>query len=178
MRFHRVLLMFLLLVPSGSPENRTQRYVVISRVRATSPRLPRANVVVDPVGMAGLEPASPCSQSTWVRRYPTSRRVRTDGFEPSISWLRARRDTQASLRSDFSSPCGSRTQPARLERPMTSPEVERASSAHIFHAVNAWGRAHFSRSGPGGARIRVSWFSARRYTISATDPNEKSPMSL
>ena len=25
-----------------------------------------------------------------------------------------------------SSPCGSRTQPARLERPMTSPEVERA----------------------------------------------------
>ena len=58
---------------SGSPENRTQHYSVISRVWATSPRLPCANVVVDPVGMAGLEPASPCSQSTWVRRYPTSR---------------------------------------------------------------------------------------------------------
>ena len=58
---------------SGSPESRTQRYAVISRVRATSPRLPFANVSVCQVGMAGLEPASPCSQSTWVRRYPTSR---------------------------------------------------------------------------------------------------------
>ena len=38
--------------------------------------------------------------------------------------------------------------------------------------------AHFSRSGSGGARIRLSWFSARRCTVSATDPNEKSLMSL
>ncbi len=33
--------------------------------------------------------------------------------------------------------------------------------------------AHLSRSGSGGARIRVSWSSARRYTISATDPTKK-----
>ena len=56
--------------------------------------------------------------------------VRTAGFEPAISWPPTTRDNQASPRSDrvvrSSSPCGSRTQPARLERPMTSPEVERA----------------------------------------------------
>ena len=33
-----------------------------------------------------------------------------------------------------SSPCGSRTQPARLERPMTSPEVERAIKKVSFSA--------------------------------------------
>ena len=57
--------MLLLLVSSGSPESRTQRYAVISRVRATGPRLPFANVVIAPVGTAGLEPALSCSQSTW-----------------------------------------------------------------------------------------------------------------
>ena len=85
------------LVPcfSGSPESRTQHYSVISRVRATGPRLPFANVIVDPVGMAGLEPAVLCSQSTWVRRYPTSRQsVRTGGFEPPISWSPTRRDAR------------------------------------------------------------------------------------
>ena len=57
-----------------------ERHPVISRVWATGPRLPLANVVADQVGMAGLEPASPCSQrpplrggARWVRRYPTSR---------------------------------------------------------------------------------------------------------
>ena len=74
MRFHRVCFIVMLLsLFSGSPESRTQRHPVISRVWATGPRLPSANVVVCQVGMAGLEPASPCSQSTWVRRYPTSR---------------------------------------------------------------------------------------------------------
>src|SRR3989339_2222827 len=98
--------MLLLLIPSGSPESRTQRHPVISRVWATGPRLPLANVVVDQVGMAGLEPAFTCSQATWVSRYPTSRRsVRTGGFEPPISWPPARRDTQDSLRSALSSPC-------------------------------------------------------------------------
>jgi hypothetical protein len=33
-------------------------------------------------------------------------------------------------RSAISDPCGIRTQPGRLERPVTSPEVERAMSAH------------------------------------------------
>ncbi len=48
---------FCLLVFSGSPERRTQRHAVISRVRATGPRLPS-------VGMAGVEPACSCSQGT------------------------------------------------------------------------------------------------------------------
>src|SRR5271157_4671328 len=63
-RFNRVSSMLLLLGFSGSPESRTQRYAVISRVRATGPRLPFANVIVDPVGTAGLEPARSCSQGT------------------------------------------------------------------------------------------------------------------
>ena len=57
-------------------------------------------------------------------------------------------------------PCGSRTHPVRLERPMTSPEVERpvrAPSTQLFH----WESAHSLRSGSGGARIRVPSFSAR-----------------
>ncbi len=58
------------------------------------------------------------------------RSVRTAGFEPAISRPPTTRDNQVSPRSDrvvhSSSPCGSRTQPNRLERPMTSPEVERA----------------------------------------------------
>ena len=62
--------------------------------------------------------------------YPIVFSVRTAGFEPAISWPPTTRDNQASPRSDrvvvSSSPCGSRTQPTRLERPMTSPEVERA----------------------------------------------------
>ena len=76
-RFNRVniaSLLFLELRQMVALRIALQRHVVISRVWATSPRVPRANVVVDPVGMAGLEPASPCSQSTWVRRYPTSRK--------------------------------------------------------------------------------------------------------
>ena len=155
-------------VPSGSPENRTQRHVVISRVRATSPRLPRANVVVDPVGMAGLEPASPCSQSTWVRRYPTSRTsVRTAGFEPAISCTPSRRDSQASLRSDLSSPCGSRTRFFGLKGPMSS--TDRRTSRIGAHA---------ERSGPGGARTLVCGFSGRRYTVSATSPTKKTRCHL
>ena len=67
--------------------------------------------------------------------------------EPPISWPPTRRDTQASLRSVTSSPCGSRTQPARLERPMTSPEVERA----VFgaHAERQVGRAVLESASPG-----------------------------
>ena len=63
-RFNRAWSMLSLLVSSGSPESRTQRYAVISRVRATGPRLPFANVVIAPVGTAGLEPALSCSQGT------------------------------------------------------------------------------------------------------------------
>ncbi len=97
MRLSRVniaSLLFLRSVSSGNPENRTQRHLFIGQVWATSPRLPRANVVVDPVGMAGLEPAFSCSQGTRVSHYPTSRHsVRTAGFEPAISCTPSRRDT-------------------------------------------------------------------------------------
>ena len=41
-------------VPSGSPEDRTQRDPVISRIWATSPRLPF--VFTDQVGCVGIEP--------------------------------------------------------------------------------------------------------------------------
>ncbi len=65
-------------------------------------------------------------------RSPTSRlSVRTVGFEPTISWPPARRDTR--LRYALPSPidpCGIRTQPNQLERLATSPEVERAVCAH------------------------------------------------
>ena len=75
---------------SGSPENRTQRYAVISRVWATSPRLPF------PVGHPGVEPPAAdaansqhgsCSQSRRASICTSARvsPVRTAGFEPAIS---------------------------------------------------------------------------------------------
>jgi hypothetical protein len=146
----------------------------------TGPRLPLTNIVVRQVGMAGLEPASPCSQSTWVRRYPTSRHpVRTGGFEPPVSWSPTRRDIQASLRSAASSSCGSRTRLSALKGQY--PPTDRRTSHHGRAPSTQWTQrvsAHLSRSGSGGARIRVCGSSGRRYTISATDPNEKSLMSL
>ena len=61
-------------------------------------------------------------------RSPTSRlSVRTVGFEPTISWPPARRDTRLRYALPSSNdPCGIRTQPGQLERLATSPEVERA----------------------------------------------------
>jgi hypothetical protein len=86
---------------SGSPANRTQRRGLIRAAWATSPRLPRTNSV----GRLGVEPRTSCSQGT-----------------------RASICTSARWRFTVSSPCGSRTQPDRLEKPLTSPEVERAAS--------------------------------------------------
>jgi hypothetical protein len=151
------------IVPSGSPENRTQRHVVISRVWATSPRLPRCEV-----GMAGLEPAFSCSQGTRVSHYPTSRMsVRTAGFEPAISCTPSRRDTQASLRSAVSGSCGSRTRLCALKG--RDPHPDKRTSRVSAHA---------ERSGPGGARTLVCGFSGRRYTISATSPTKKTRCHL
>ena len=87
--------------------------------------------------------------------------VRTAGFEPAISWPPTRRDTQASLRSALSGSCGSRTRlPALKGRcPQTDRRTShrrRAPSTQLTHGVCA----HLSRSGSGGARIRVSCFSA------------------
>ncbi len=110
----------------------------------------------------------PTRRESTPRRAPSDRfRVRTGGFEPPISCTPSRRDGQASLRSDASSPCGSRTLPARLERPMTSPEVERAASARTLSAK--WvGRC----SNP---RLRL--FRPPLVRLSYR-PNEKSPASL
>ena len=161
MRFHRVCFIVMLLVSSGSPESRTQHYSVISRVRATGPRLPCANVVVCQVGMAGLEPASPCSQrpplrggARWVRRYPTSRfysqseradsNRRSPGPPPAARV--PGRDNQASLRSAVSSSCGSRTRLCALKGRDPVPIDERAISARTVHAVDTPGqRARFTQ---------------------------------
>ena len=75
----------------------------------------------------------------------------------------------APLGHAFSSPCGSRTQPARLERPMTSPEVERA----VFgaHTERQMGRAVLeSASAAFQAAADQPSVGAR---ISATDPTKK-----
>ena len=56
----------------------------------------------NPVGHLGVEPRASCSQSrraaicTSARMFP----VRTAGFEPAFSWPPAKRDNQASPRSD------------------------------------------------------------------------------
>ena len=161
---------------SGSPESRTQRYAVISRVRATGPRLPFANVIVvrasrlllpsrrndctTPVGMAGLEPASPCSQSTWVRRYPTSRQSeradsnrRSPGPRPgAITRLRhvlinvsgtgyplaggvppIKRHTECA--GYINSPCGSRTRLCALKG--RYPQTDRRTS-HVRVRFTQW----------------------------------------
>ena len=164
----------MLLVSSGSPESRTQRHPVISRVRATGPRLPCANVVVRQVGMAGLEPAVSCSQSTRVRRYPTSRHsVRTGGIEPPISWPPARCDNQASLRSALSDPYESRTRLPALKGRCPQTDRRTGHLAHIFHAVDALGlRAPFTQWVGRCSNPRLLVFS-QRYTISATDPTKK-----
>ncbi len=126
---------------SGSPGNRTQRDSVISRVWATSPRLPffksgtsGSNRRADPPGpKPGVLPSAPVPDCFVLFQSERQRPIRPVGRsvpEPAISWPPTTRDNQASPRSDSvvpsSSPCGSRTQPTRLERPMTSPEVERA----------------------------------------------------
>lgn len=76
--------------------------------------------------------------------------MRSEGLEPPPAWLKAsnaaitprpRKETggvrleqnkQNMIEAPFkneSDPCGIRTRPTRLERPVTSPEVERASSS-------------------------------------------------
>jgi hypothetical protein len=150
--------------------NRPQRHAGPSRgpsgTRTRPASLPRKRAAKTPTDRRvipdGLEPASPCSQSTWVRRYPTSRlSVRTAGFEPAISWPPSRRDTQVSLRS-ASGPCGSRTRLCALKG--RDPQSDRRTSRVGARSV---------RSGPGGARTLVSWSSARRYAVSATSPTKK-----
>ena len=151
--------------PSGSPENRTQHYAGISRVWATSPRLPCQ------VGHPGVEPGTSCSRSrcaticTSARLFP----VRTAGFEPAVSWSP---DPQAGTRRDprlrhvlNEYPVGeSNPNPTGIRSPSADP-LDGARSENI------------ERCGLGGARTLLSGSSDRRYTVSATSPNEKSPAS-
>ncbi len=96
--------------------------------------------------------------------------VRTAGFEPAISWPPTRRDTrlryvllplhtQKTLHRHESTPQGSRTPIGGSKVRCPRPLDERGISARTVSA-----------SGPGGARILVSWSSAKRYTVSATGP--------
>ena len=118
---------------SGSPANRTQRNSLIRRAWATSPRLPSLHFSRAPRSRTEilLLPRQACSHLH---------------LRPNPCYL-------------ASSPCGSRTQPRRLEKPMTSPEVERAVLHRVvFPRVRAPG----AQSGPGGARILVCGSSDRR----------------
>ena len=78
------------------------------------------------VGKVGLEPTITCSQNTWASRCPTSRQSERSDLNRRSPGPRPGAITRLRHVLIVSSPCGSRTQPARLERPMTSPEVERA----------------------------------------------------
>ena len=56
------------------------------------------------VGVAGLEPAIPCSQSKWISRYPILRNLASgEGFEPPDS------------RPGFGDQCTTPTVPTRLK---------------------------------------------------------------
>ena len=93
------------------------------------------------VGYLGVEPRPFCSQSRRATICTCTRFVlfllqserlnsnrRSSGRRPgAIARLR-----QVLFRFCPSSPCGSRTQPTRLEKPMTSPEVERATLCALF----------------------------------------------
>ena len=126
MRLSRVWTMLVLLVSSGSPESRTQRYAVISRVRATGPRLPlcqrrsRASRDGRTRTCASVLPKHVGSPLPYI---PS---VRTGGFEPPISWSPTRRDNQASPRSGVSSSCGSRTRLCALKG--RDPQTDRRTS--------------------------------------------------
>ena len=178
-------------IVSGSPENRTQRHVVISRVWATSPRLPR-------VGMAGFEPAISCSQRPCCARCPAGRPlpyipssfpVRTGGFKPRAptegwsSWSPTRRDNPSFATFWQQRLMRESNPPLRLKGrdPQTDRRMSRLGA--VCSAVALPCSRAPSTQWAGRARIRVSWFSARRYTISATDPflppkQQKNPAAL
>jgi hypothetical protein len=108
-----------------------------------------------PVGMVGLEPTTSCSQGTRAGRCPTSR-----------------------LCVKTATSCFGAT------RVGVEPYLPGLKGRRPHRKSNGPCSAHRpSASGPGGARIPVSWSSARRYTVSATGPSaragtKKSPMSL
>jgi hypothetical protein len=110
------------------------------------------------VGMVGVEPTRSCSQNTRAAVTPhpvvSSQSERPDSNRRSPGPRPG--GVAALLRSGFSSSSGSRTPASGLKGRHPQPLDERA----VLFVV----------SGSGGARILVSWFSARCYTVSATDP--------
>ena len=74
----------------------------------------------------------------------------------------------------LSDSCGIRTRPGWLERPATSPEVERAVFGYVgAHLKRSYSQSVFASnafSGLGGARTLLSGSSGQRYTVSATSP--------
>lgn len=97
-----------------------ERRASFSKQKATSSRVPRSRTETL------LFPKQACFQ---LHLYPINK-VDELGIEPSsLDCKSKRRPIGKPLFSFslfvFSSSCGSRTQPARLEKPVTSPEVER-----------------------------------------------------
>ena len=121
------------IVPSGSPENRTQRHVVISRVWATSPRLPQrqsgrqdSNLRLRAPKARGfaatLRPVVSPSQNGRGQSAGRCPNRRSRGPQPIAT-------SSPSLRSAVSSPCGSRTRLFGSKGRRPRPINERAESA-------------------------------------------------
>jgi hypothetical protein len=90
---------------SGSPANRTQRDPVISRIQATSLRLPIQSGTSEsnrepPAPKAGVLPSAPLPECFQSERQGPIRPVGRSVPEPAFSWPPAKRDNQASPRSD------------------------------------------------------------------------------
>ena len=101
------------------------------------------------------------------------------GVEPRSSWSQTRRASICTCTRSISDPCGSRTQPPRCERPMTSPEVERAMSCALRE--RKWAgrcsnpRLRFFRPPPtNAASVPASQLPARVVSMWA----RKNPMSF
>lgn len=107
---------------SGPTGNRT-------RISATpGRRLPVGRSAHCSVDLIGVEPITPILQGSVAAIGMQAHSVVRSVRELNQRSSGPRPDAITRLRHVpiVSSPCGSRTQPARLERPMTSPEVERA----------------------------------------------------
>ncbi len=76
----------------------------------------------------------------------------------------------------YSDPYGSRARLPGLKGRCLADRRTGRLGAYLSR-MRAIRRAHLSRSGSGGARIRVCGFSGRRYAICGYRPNEKSPAS-
>jgi hypothetical protein len=134
--------------PRGSPENRTQRDAVISRIWATSPRLPGC---ISRDGRTRTDDSvSPEHVGLPLPYIPFFFPVRTAGFEPRAP---AGTDADWSLLVSDQARC-------------------QASPRSVAD------RAHIDRSGLGGDRILVSGSSGRRSTVSATSPNRRPDVAV